>query len=556
MRLNTPNRGLLACCLMIAVLCFSTLLPLGCVFSYAFSNEGERSFLSVILREENLSTVMNSLVLGALVVIVTSIISTPLAFILARTSLGRSAMLDVALLIPFMTPPYIAAMGWILFMQKRGLMQQLFPGCAFLTDWFFSLGGMVLVMSLHTAPFMITMLKNAILNVGLQLEESAAVCGASRSYRFRHVLLPLLSGNYAIAMLLVFVKTMSEYGTPSTLGKRIGYYVFTTDIHRYATTAPVDFGSAASLSSVLILICMLMWMLQNFVTSRHTYGLISARNRGSQCYRPGRRCLMMCVAAVGIYILLGIVIPYFSVIATSLIRLRGFGLRAGNFTLMHYVELFTENDKGFEALLTSLKLAFSVGLLGAAIGTVIALAARKGGRLGRPAEGLALLPQMLPNIVLVIALMIFFNRIYEYLPLYNTLYFMVFAYTVMFVPYGVQYVKSALMQSGDTVAEAGRICGGSETYVFMRITLPLISLGVVQSFMMIFIIVFRELVAASLISPPDVLVVSTFIVREFEQGSASVAMAMALLCVLISCAIMVGLRLILRQRRRFRASAH
>lgn len=32
-----------------------------------------------------------------------------------------------------------------------------------------------------------------------------------------------VSGNYAIGALLVFVKTIAEYGTPATLGKRIGY---------------------------------------------------------------------------------------------------------------------------------------------------------------------------------------------------------------------------------------------------------------------------------------------------------------------------------------------
>ncbi len=41
--------------------------------------------------------------------------------------------------------------------------------------------------------------------------------------------------------MLVFVKTISEYGTPSTLGRRIGFDVFTTEIHRYATVAPVEF---------------------------------------------------------------------------------------------------------------------------------------------------------------------------------------------------------------------------------------------------------------------------------------------------------------------------
>ena len=62
----------------------------------------------------------------------------------------------------------------------------------------------------------------------------------------------------------------------------------------------------------------------------------------------------------------------------------------------------------------------------------------------------------------------------------------------------------------------------------------MISRGILAGWMMIFIIAFRELVTASLIAPPNTLVVSTYINREFEQGSVSLGMAMAVLCVLIT----------------------
>ena len=81
---------------------------------------------------------------------------------------------------------------------------------------------------------------------------------------------------------------------------------------------------------------------------------------------------------------------------------------------------------------------------------------------------------------------------------------------------------------------AGQVFGGSPVYILRRITLPLIRQGIATGWMMTFIIAFRELVTASLIAPPNTLVVSTFIVREFEQGSVSVGMAMAVLCVLFS----------------------
>ena len=62
-------------------------------------------------------------------------------------------------------------------------------------------------------------------------------------------------------------------------------------------------------------------------------------------------------------------------------------------------------------------------------------------------------------------------------------------------------------------------------------------------------IAFRELVTASLIAPPNTLVVSTFIVREFEQGSVSVGMAMAVLCLLFSTTALLILNTVIDRRK-------
>ena len=278
-------------------------------------------------------------------------------------------------------------------------------------------------------------------------------------------MMPLLTGNYAIAMLLVFVKTLSEYGTPSTLGNRIGFYVFTTDIHRYASTAPIDFGKASSLSSVLVVICMLMWLAQNYITTKHTYSLVGGKGKKEGLYSCRRITEILGGFYIALVILISVGIPYFSVVATSLIKLRGYGLAAGNFTFQHYVELFTSNSKGWEALLTSTMLAVASATIASVLGTLIVVAIKKAGKWKGVIEGEALLPEMLPNIVLVIGLMLFWNKIYDFLPLYNTIGFMVLVYVVMFIPYTIQYVSSAYMQMGESLTEAGKVCGGSRFYV-------------------------------------------------------------------------------------------
>ncbi|MGN0686836.1 MAG: ABC transporter permease [Oscillospiraceae bacterium] len=536
-----------------AVLLFLIVCPLIMIFAKAVIRDGRLDFMTgwqTLTESENAQMIFNSLLLGVLVVIVSTIIAAPLAYLFSRTGFAKYRCFDVIFMIPFMTPPYIASMGWILFMQKRGLLQQLVPAAAGSENRFFTLGGLVIVMSLHVFPFMLTILKNAMLNIPSSLEESGAVFGAGFGSRMRRIFLPLISGNYAIGALLVFVKTIAEYGTPATLGKRIGYYVFTTEIHRYATVAPIDFGKSAVLASVLIGVCLMMWLLQNYVTTRRSYNLVSGKGSRFSEMKLGIPAKIVSWVYIGIVLLLSVGVPYFSVISTSLIKLRGYGFQAGNFTLQHYIDLFTENEKGIRALGNSLILAVSAATICAILGTLIVIAIRKArSRFGKVVEAMGLLPEMLPGIVLVIGIMLFWNQIYDVIPLYNTLGIMIVAYVALFLPYTIQYVTSSFTQISDSLESAAQVFGGSPLYIFRRVTLPLIMKGVLTGWTMTFIISFRELVTASLIAPPNTLVVSTYIVREFEQGSVSVGMAMAVLCVLFTTtALLILNRFIDRQK--------
>lgn len=537
---------LLGACLIFLVIC-----PLATVFVKAFIINDQLDFsyaASALSEPQNARMIRNSLLLGVSVVILSSFISIPLAYLFSRTQLGRYKIFDLLFLVPFMTPPYIASMGWILFMQKRGLFAQLFPAFTDGIPLFFTFGGLVMVMSLHIFPFMMVLMKNAMLHIPSSLEEAAAISGAGYGLRLRKIFFPLLTGNYVIGALLVFVKTLSEYGTPYTLGRRIGFDVFTTDIHRYAAVAPIDFGKAAVLASVLVTICMVLWLVQNYITTHHSYDLISGKGSRMRIHTlsfPGK---VLAILYIGLVLLISIGIPYFSVISTSLIRLRGYGLAAGNFTFHHYVELFTDSETALPAIGNSFLLGILSATICALLGTVIVLSIRSSrSRAGKVLEAMSLLPEMLPGIVLVIGLMLFWNDIYDILPLYNTMGIMVITYTVLFLPYTVQYVTSASTQLSESLLEAGRVFGGSKYYIFRHITCPLIARGMAAGWMMTFIIAIRELVAPSLIAPPDTLVISTYIMREFEQGSVSLGMSMAVLCILLTSLSLAAVKVLTRK---------
>ncbi|MCM1440372.1 MAG: iron ABC transporter permease [Roseburia sp.] len=545
-----------------SVICFAAILivlgilivcPLISILSEAVVVDGRFSFNNLIKafsEADYFKTIGNSLLLGLSVTLLSSVIALPLAYLFSRTTFAKQKWLDIVFMIPFMTPPYIAAMGWTQFLDKNGFLEQIMPFFSHSSEFLYSFTGLTLIMSLHVFPFMFTMMKNALLNIPSSLEEAAAVSGGGFFYRLRRVLAPLLTGNYAIAAILVFIKTIGEYGTPAVIGSRMGFYVFTTSIHNFTTVAPINFGMSAMLSSLLTILCFAMWLIQNHITVKRTYKVVGGKGvKVTQKKLPvwGK---IIGITYIALVLFVAVGIPYFSVITTSFIKLRSVGLQAGNFTGEYYVELFRQGGKGLKAIGVSLFLAVTSATIASALGTIICLFSRKKNKLKKIPEAVGMVPEMLPSIVLVIGIMLFWNAIYKAIPLYNTLGIMVLAYVVLFLPYSIQYVTSAFSQFGDNLPLAGRIMGGSKTYVFFKITLPLLAKGIISGWMMIFIISFRELITASLIAPTNTLVVSTFIMRQFEQGEAQLGMCMAVICLLITVVALAIVKLLTERKKR------
>lgn len=528
------------------------LLPLITIFIKAVIHDGRLDLLNaftVLLKQGNFQTVVNSLVLGTVVVLMSTVLAAPLAFLLSKTEFARHKWIDLVILIPFMTSPFINSMGWILFMQKNGLLQQLVPFTGSLSEQFFSFWGLALVMALHVYSFMVLILKNALLNVNSNLEEAASVLGVGARKQITKIVIPLITGNYAIGALIVFVKTISEYGTPYTFGTRIGFRVFTTDIHRYSTTSPISFETAATLSSILVLICVGIWLVQNRITLKNTYQTVSGKGLRvtRKKFRPISRLIIWFF--LGLLILTSVGIPYFSIAATSFIKLRGYGLAKGNFTMQHYIDLFTMNEKGIHAIGNSFFLAVSAATITAVVGTLIVVAIyHRKSKLGKWVEIASLLPEMLPSIVVVIGLMLFWNKFYQVIPLYNTMGLLVLTYSILFLPYTIQYVSSAYSQISGDLLQAGRVFGATQFYILKKITVPLVIKGILAAWSMTFIISLRELVAASIMAPPNTLTISTFIVREFEQGSVAIGMAMAMIYALFTTSILILLNLVLLKK--------
>lgn len=489
----------------------------------------------------NLRIITNTVLLGVLVCVGSTIFAAPLAFLMSKTEMRRHRWIDIAVIVPFMTPPYINSIAWIIFMRRRGYAEQLFGEtvAGVMQAAFFTPAGMAMVMSFNLFPFLYLILRNSLDNVGAGPEEAAAIHGGAFGYRMRRIVVPLVLSGYSMGILLVFIKSAGEFGTPITLGNRIGFIVLVSELYQNTSIFPIDFGAAAALSAVLLSIGIGAWFFQQWFLARRNDRALSSRSGRSTAMALGR-WRWPAWGFVGLTFVLSIVIPFATVFASAFTRLESAGLVPGNLTLLNFQVLFDPRSGAMAALGNSVRFAFAAATIASVIGIAVALlAARRRDATARGADFLALTPDMVPAIVVVVGLIFFWNAAWQPAAVYNTVWMLILTYVVLYVPFSVQNVKAVYGQISPTLFEAAEVCGGSWWFRTRRILLPLIAPGVIAGWVMAFSISMRELVGSLLVRPPDVQVLSTFIFGQFEQGDRSLGMALTIVGVFTTTMVLV-----------------
>ncbi|WP_292270293.1 ABC transporter permease subunit [Marivita sp.] len=116
------------------------------------------------------------------------------------------------------------------------------------------------------------------------------------------------------------------------------------------------------------------------------------------------------------------------------------------------------------------------------------------------------------------------------------------------MPQPVRYATAAFHQIGDNLEAAARVAGASSLRAFSRILIPLIAPSLLAAMLLVFAVATRELVASIVVAPVGVSTISTYIWRQFEQGSVGLGMAMAFVTILITTAFpLIGLSLMGRR---------
>ncbi len=217
--------------------------------------------VSALLADPQLPAMLGgTLWIAAGVALVSVMIGLPLGILRGMFSLPLPRLWDLLLFDPFLTPPYISALSWMLALQSQGYLQQL-TGWQ-LNDLLFSRSGIVLVMTFNIFPVVYFAVSRSLLAGGTRLAVVARVHGASAWRAFWHVTLPMLSPALAAGTLLAFTLAIEEFGVPAALGSRAGVVMLTVGIEKKLADWPVDLTGAALLSLLLMAVALFAWWLQ------------------------------------------------------------------------------------------------------------------------------------------------------------------------------------------------------------------------------------------------------------------------------------------------------
>lgn len=486
-----------------------------------------------LIQSQNQTSLQHSLFLGVGTMVLTTLIATPFALIMTRTPLAQYRWLQGLLLVPFMTPPYINAMGWIYFFQPHGLLAQLSPTWHQHFQWLFSPAGMVLIMSLHLYPIAYLGLQTAFSQYNRRWTEAATVHGVSKWRQLTRISLPVMTVPYLAVWLLVFTKTLAEFGTPATFGRNIHFEVLTTTIQKDLSQWPLDFQNGVLTGTILLGLALTAWIVQQWLSRRPSVTLT-----GQEPVITTRRGLIgLASSYTALLVGVAIILPYSAILAQSLFKQRSLGWQLSNLTLAHYLELLRFDSPAFQAMLTTLGLALLISSLNVLIGLYLSLGSltnRLPNWLRQVNRILGALPLAIPNVVLALSLMILFSQWLAFTKLYGTLAILVIADITLFLPTTVQYLTAALKTFDGSLLQSARVFEPNFTRIIRKIALPILWPALANSLIMAFIATSRELVVALLLLPSGMTTVSTYIYQSFEQGEAASGMALAVITVVLT----------------------
>jgi putative spermidine/putrescine transport system permease protein len=262
---RSGHRGIVLALLLPGLLALAVtfVAPLIWLIRISFSPPGSgdigsaslETYLSVVSDPFYWRLAWNTLVLGAIVALITVVLSYPLALFLARTESRFRGVLTALAIAPLLTSAIVRTYGWMVILSDQGVINgalrwmQIIDSPLRLMNNF--LGAAIALVEI-LMPYGILAMLAGLGRLNPQLEDAARLLGANRWNVFRRIILPLSLPGVLTALLLVFVLAISSFVTPRLMGGgRV--FVFGTEVFSEATVT-LNWPLAAALSILLLIL--------------------------------------------------------------------------------------------------------------------------------------------------------------------------------------------------------------------------------------------------------------------------------------------------------------
>jgi len=192
------------------------------------------------------------------------------------------------------------------------------------------------------------------------------------------------------------------------------------------------------------------------------------------------------------------------------------------------------NEMVLKGLLNTLYVALGTTVLSTVFGTLLAVGLARYTK-SKLLDAVGLLPAILPDLVLAIGLLVFYNTVQMTLGLHSV----ILAHTVFGMAFVAAVVRTRLVNSDRSLEEASRDLGAGPFGTFFRITLPQLMPGVMAGALLALTLSIDEFVIAFFTAAPTDPTLPIVIYSMIRFGVTPEINALATLLMLVSFTVVI-----------------
>jgi iron(III) transport system permease protein len=515
----------------VALVAWLSLLPLGFLLWQSFLSPQTanapaqftlQNYVDAYSGFETYRLFFNSLQFALGAAVLSFVIGTFFAWVNERTNTPFKSLFFALSIVPLIVPGILFTVSWILLASpKIGIINtalQSWFGADFVFINIYSMAGMIWVDGLHYSPMAFLLMSAAFRSMDPALEESAQMSGASVPQVFFRVTLRLAWPAVLASLLILFVRAIESFEVPALLGLPIGIEVYTSAIFQAIHRYPSQVGLASAYAATLLVICSFGVYAQSRLSSQGgRFATVTGKG-----FRPRTMDLgnwrYLTAGLFILYFFVVVALPFCVLLWSSLQKYFSAPSFAAlsHLSLDAYRSVLGQNAFGtvvWNSLVLSLGSATLIMLATSIIAWVVVRTRLPGRWL---IDNLASLPLVFPGLVLGLAIMICYLNMP--IGIYGTLWIMLIAYVTRFMPYGMRYSSTSMLQIHKELEESAAMSGASWGMTFRRIVLPLLKPGLLAGWIYIVIVSVRELSSSILLYSPGSEVVSIMIWEFWQNG--------------------------------------